>query len=39
VGDTYSNVRDRWSVAEVEAWAAYLEASRAMTESRSRKRK
>jgi len=25
-GDTYSDVRDRWTGAEAEAWLAYLDA-------------
>lgn len=36
-GDTYSNVRDRWTGAEVEAWSAYLDARNRMAEVRKRK--
>src|SRR5574343_752630 len=37
--DTYTNVRDRWSGAEAEAWLAYLDARRKVEDARSRMRK
>jgi hypothetical protein len=36
VGDSYTNVRDNMAADEVEAWYAYLDAERKMSESRER---